>query len=178
MSENKQNPVVATAKEVRRGDQGESIVLSTGVRARLAAVGASLIEDAASRVDYPPVPTFYNEDKGREEENPNDPAYLKACADIDRQRARAANEAMVMFGVDLVDPIDFDGAWIKRLKWLEKRGRIELSEFDMDDEMDLEFLYKRYIAVGARDIVMLGKAIGMGRADLETALASFQDNEA
>ena len=172
------NPAVEAAKELRDEGKQDIIVLSTGYEARITAVGANLIDDICARIKDPPVPTFFNESKGRDEENPVDPGYIEALAQAQRDRAAASMDAMIMFGVDLVHPVPEDGAWLKRLRWMEKRGQFDLSTYDLDDELDCEFLFKKYIAVGLFDLQKIGRLAGFNRADVEAAARSFPGGEA
>jgi len=152
------------------------VTLSTGYRAKLSAVSASLIGDVTSMIKNPPVPTWHNEDKDRDEPNPGDPSYIVALADTERRRGEAAMDALIMFGVELIDPIPEDGKWLKKLKFMEKRGLLLLSAYDMNDPDDVEFLFKRYIAVSADDLITVGKFSGIRGDDVTSAEASFRGN--
>ena len=73
MTEQKLNPAVAVAKARHGLDEDGTELLSTGIRARIVPVAASLIDEAVARIRDPQVPVVMNEKKGREEENPLDP---------------------------------------------------------------------------------------------------------
>lgn len=51
---------------------------SSGVVLRLRKVPSLVLSEAAKRMVEPKVPTYYDEESGRERDNPNDPAYLAA----------------------------------------------------------------------------------------------------
>lgn len=150
--------------------------LSTGYQAIIIPVGGSLIDDIVAGIEYPPVPTFMNEDKGRVEENPVDPAYLAARDAVDLQRANSAMEALLMLGVQLEGewPLPRDKNWLAKLQFLERRGRIDLSQFDIKEPMDLELMFKKYVAVGTKDLIMVGMKAGLSRADVEEAAKVFK----
>lgn len=173
--------VVGIAKTRQHGGN-KVIKLSTGHRAYLAAVSASIIDEATSKVQYPDVPTYYIEQKDKHEPNPNDESYIKACAEVDQKRALAGVDAMIMFGLELIDEDDQplvieSGRWLKRLQLLERMGNISLSVFDLDSEVDLEFLYKKYVAVAATDIGKIAAASGVSEEDVEQAQESFRGDE-
>jgi len=150
--------------------------LSTGVRAVLLPVAASLIQAVTSKVKDPEIPIWHDPDKDREVPNPNDPTYLKQIQEAAEARAMAAVDASVMFGIELVDDIP-DNGWDKKLKYLERLGHLDLTEFDFKDALDREFLYKRYIAVGSDDLVKIARMGGLQEEDLDAADASFPSNE-
>lgn len=168
-----ENPAVAVARELAEEGAPKIVTLSTGVRARLVPVGVNLVRDAAMHIQDPPVPRFLNEDKGREEENPNDPAYLAACAEAERRREAAGMDALILFGVELVDGPPQDDGWLRKLQFLAKRGELDLDRFDLDDPLEREFLYKKYVAVGSLDLIALGQVSGISRREVKAALDSF-----
>lgn len=167
------NPVVETAK----GKTIETtVVLSTGIKAILRPVSASLLQDVMSRIVDPPEPWVMNEEKGRKEPDPYDKDYLDTLAKNQLARARASMDAMAMFGIELIDGLPEDDTWVKRLRQFERIGYLDLSEFDLEDEIDREFLYKRYIALGSQDLVAISRMSGIRQEDINEAEASFRGN--
>ena len=172
----KKSPALEVAKE--QDEQDGSTVLSTGVRARMVPVAASLISEVASRIKDPPVPMDYIPEKDRSEPNPDNKEYLRELAEVTAKRGTVSLETMVMFGVELIDGLPEDDAWLNRLRFLEKRGDLDLSGYDFDDPMELEFVYKLYIAVGSNDIIAIAKMSGISPEEIEQAAESFQGSEA
>lgn len=171
-----ENAAVKVAKE-RKSEEREIQVLSTGVRVRLVPVGASLIRDATMHVKEPPVPVIMDDAKGREIENPTDPAYVEALDEARQKREMAGMDAMMLFGAELVDGLPEDDSWVRKLRYLEKRGELDLQEFDLEDELDLELLYKRYVVFGSMDLVKLAQMSGIGRQEVQAAINSFPGRE-
>ena len=87
MTENS-NPVVDVARSEQGADDDGIVTFSTGVRVRLHSVSASLISKVTAKIKDPRVPTWYNKAKGRDERNPNDPAYLR---DVERAAQERGN---------------------------------------------------------------------------------------
>lgn len=172
----KKSPALEVAKE-QEDEQDGSTVLSTGVRARLMPVAASLISEVASRVKDPDVPMDYIEEKERSEPNPDNPEYLRQLDEARTKRGKVSIETMVMFGVELIDGIPEDDTWLKRLRFSEKRGGVDLSGYDLEDPMELEFIYKLYIAVGSTDIVEIAKMSGINPEEVAQAAESFQGSK-
>lgn len=159
MSDNAVNPAVQVAQEIEKPIdvyENEIITLSTGVRAKLHPVSSSLILKVIGKVKDPPVPKWLDPDKGRETENPGDPAYLAAIEEANMQRGIATMDAVYMFGFELVDPIP-DNGWDEQLSYLG-------IEFDPKSKLDREMAYKRYIAIPKPDLqrVMAMSGISQG----------------
>lgn len=167
------SPAVQVKKDRNRPETSE-VVLSTGYRARVSPVSASLIDDVTSLIKDPDVPIYHNEDKDRDEPNPGDPTYIRALADADKKRGNAAMDALILFGVELLDPLPKDGKWLKKLLYLQKRGTLSLALYNLEDPDDVEFLFKRYIAVSADDIITVSKLSGIRGEDLKLAENSFR----
>lgn len=175
------SPAVAAAKNVNGRDRVREVVLATGDRARIMPVTASMIDAVTSMIPDPKPPVWYNPNKpsdkfpeGEPEPNPNHPDYLKALDDANRERGIAAMDALVMFGVELLDGVPEDDRWIAKLRYMEKKGRLSLDGYDLEDPMDREFLYKRFIAVDNDVIVLVSEVSGISPAEVDRAEDSFQ----
>jgi hypothetical protein len=140
-------------------------------------VAASLIEEVTMRVQDPPVPVWHNPDKDRDEPNPGNPEYQRALTRATRDRGMAAIDAMVMFGIDLAEPVPPADTWLPKLQFLERRGTLDLSGYQLDNALDLEFLYKRYIAVSSMDLTMLSRSAGISPVEVERATRTFPGPE-
>jgi hypothetical protein len=158
--------VVNVAKE-RSSNEEEIKTLESGVRVTIHSVAASLIDQVTARIKDPDVPTWHNEEKGRDESNPNDPQYLSELQAADRKRGIAAMDAIVMFGFDLVDGVPEDDLWVKKLSILG-------VDVNADDPIELEFAYKKYIAISPEDINLVTSKSGISQEALQEAESSFR----
>ena len=173
------NEAVTVAKEQRakQADDG-ALTLSTGIKARLKSVSQSIIQDAVALCKEPRPPMWPNPDKdGREEPNPLDPEYLEAMDEHKRKIRAVTFDTFAMFGIELVDGLPADDGWLKRLRVMEKLGHLDLGRFDLDDEIDREFLYKRYVAMGNEDYVLIGIVSGITQEEVRQAADSFPGDE-
>jgi hypothetical protein len=161
------NPVVEVAKQQQQSSDDGTVTLSTGVRVRFVPVSAKTITEVTAKLKYPPVPKWFNERRGVEEENPNDPVYLQDRAQVDQERGNTAMDAMAMFGVELVDDVPEDNGWVKRLHLI---GIV----FNADDPIEREFYYKKHVAMGNDDWGLLASASGISEEDIAQAEQSFQ----
>ncbi len=160
--------VVNVAKE-RKSNEAREVTLDSGVRVVVHSVAASLIDRVTAQIKDPDPPTFHNEDKDRDEVNYNDPSYLKEMQDADRKRGVAAMDAIIMFGFDLVDSVPEDGMWVKKLKILG-------ITVDADDEIEVEFAYKKYIVISPEDINLVTSRSGISQEALAEAERSFRSD--
>lgn len=156
----------------------EVVTLSTGVRVRLQPVSSILIEECRASIEPPEPPTIWIEEKQRFEENPNDPVYLAALRRHEVDVARATIDALILFGVELVDPLPDMTEIIKKLRLLEKGGLLDLSILDLDDELDRTFLYLRYVAFAGADLALLSGLHGVNPEGVSRARRSFLGDEA
>src|SRR3990167_3099732 len=150
----------------------EAITLTTGVKVKMTPAPSLLIEQAVSRIKFPDVPVQTLED-GRKVENPTHPDYLKARLEAIRKQSQVAIDVMIAF-VDLVDEIPPDAQWVKRIRYLERLGHIDLQGYDLTDELDREFVYKKYIAFGSDDLQALSQVNGISEEDRRLARDTFR----
>jgi hypothetical protein len=152
------------------------IVERYGVRARLVPVPEGILEDVERRIEDPSVPVVFMEEEGREEENPNDPAYLKALEDAQYKRGLAIVEALCLFGVELLDGMLEEATWQPRLEFYAKRGHIDLDWVDWEDPMEKEFVFIRYQFLTVEHMQYLAQISHMTAEELAKAEASFRRN--
>lgn len=168
---------VAAHNRENRNEKPEVRKLSTGYRVRIIPVSTALIVDAQNQVEEPKPPMWHNEDMDRDEPNYNDPGYKRAMKKYSDQRGEAALNALLLFGLELVDPLPDDNRWIKKLRHLEKRGQLDLSEYDLEDEFDRELVFLRYVATTATDLEEIGIASGIRQAETRRARGIFPGDE-
>jgi len=166
---------VDVAVEQEHSLADEVVVLSTGIRARIVPVAATLIDEIRTHIPDPPVPT--QEIDGKKHENPLHPEYRQALKDAQDERTTATLDAFVMFGVELVDGMPEDDGWVEKIRFMERRGVLDLSVYDLKNDLDREFVYKRYIAVSSKDMRKIGVASGVLAEEIERAMDSFRSDE-
>jgi len=172
----KSSPAVDVAKKVKERDEERIVSLPGGVTARIVPVSAALVDEVSSSVKDPEVPEVYDEEREKDFPNPNDPTYLRGLEEASRKRGIAAIDAMVMFGVELVDGLPENDAWLKKLVYMSKRNLVNLDGYDLEDELDLEFLYKRYVAITPTVLSVITEMSGISGADIEAAEESFRSD--
>lgn len=111
-----------------------TIELSTGVVLRSKPVSRNIFADILSEHVPPRVPVSYNQDKGREEDNPQDPDYLAEMQRYNTQLARSMSDALIVLGTEFERKPDTlpsfdDETWLEEVELLRvyktktRRGR-------------------------------------------------------
>ena len=168
------SPAVDVVKKSNGINLDEPVKLSTGIMARLIPVPTASIQEAAMAIKDPPVPMQKVEGKDYPVENPNDPTYLEEKNEAFAKRIQAGFDVMAMLGVELIDGLPEDGVWLKKLKFLEKRGHLNLKDYDLEDDFEKEFVFKRYYALAGDDWDLLSKLSGVTEEDLAAARDKFR----
>ena len=143
------------------------------IKVRLVPVPPQMIDEVSNRIKDPEVPMWKNPDKDRDEPNPNDPVYKKAMEETVRQRGLAAIDTMCLLGIELVDGMPEDERWLSKLRYMEKRGLLSLSAYDLNDPLDKEFLFKRFMVASNEIIQALTRVSGITSEEVAKAEQSF-----
>lgn len=175
MSENKLRGVAAVRGKNKLNLNSE-IVLGSGVKVKIIPVQAFLTQEAASSIPMPKPPLWNNPDKGRTEPNPFDPDYLQAVEKAQEEQTQAIMDTIIMFGVQLVDPVPPTDGWLPQLRLMNKLGRISINSvlLDSQDPVELEFLYKRYMVITLEDMDVIAGLTNVRQEDIRAADANFQ----
>jgi hypothetical protein len=160
------HPVIEVAKDQKPITKEDVHTLESGVRVRLQTVSPALINDVMLRVKMPVVPIV--EKNGKEYPNPLDPGYHAALERYEQERGAAALDAVVMFGLELVDGMPEDDLWLRKLQMIG----VEID----DDPITQEFYYKKYIALGG-DLQQLQALMGVSQEDVDAAKKSSTSPE-
>ena len=128
------------------------IVERHGARAELHPVSAGMIEDAYERYPDP-------EDKEAED-------YAERQARAAYERGKIILEAMLLFGVKLVHMPE-DARWLENLQFMERRGRLDLSSYDLENQTEREFVFKRYVLLTPLDLLKVGRKTGLDQETMD-----------
>lgn len=174
---------IETAKENAFAEK-EITTLSSGVRVKISRVGSGTLTQATSKLRAPQVPEVWDEDKQRFLRNPNDPGYEADMEQWQVERANLIIDTIVILGVELIDPIpepeEIDGQivqpnWMRKLRLLDKRGVLNLEDFDLDDEFERHYLYVRHFAAADdKDFAVISERAGLRPEDVEESQDSFR----
>lgn len=166
-----ENATITVAKEQTKAAQDDIITLPSGRRVKYHPVAANLIREVQSRIPEPIVPTFQNpNDKTKTLPNPSSPTYIRELAQVTEQRTQAAMDALLMFGLELVDPLPQEDTWLRKLIVLKT---IDASEVENADQFAKELWYKKYIVADVTVIQAISKLAGVTQEDIAKATDSF-----
>jgi hypothetical protein len=166
-------PAVAAAHEHRQMIMMET---SRGDRLRLLPVSPNLVDEVTERVPVPQVPMWHNEDKGRDEPNPGDPEYQRLLTAYNRERGVTAVEAMMVFGVELIDGVPGfrEGDTDTDRKWLRRLAKLGI-QVDTEDPDAVELAYIKYVAIAsAADLQAMIRGVGLSEEAVQEATKTFQ----
>ena len=166
-------PVALSVKEEA------STITRSGYRVRYKPVTQGLIQKAIASIKDPDPPIWENPDKdGRKEPNPNDPEYLRTVRQNEEDRVNAITDVMVIFGCELLDDIPPLEEWLPQIQYLSKRNKnFNLDEFDLEDRLDLEYIFKKFVVLTALDYVDLAQASGVSEGGIQAAIESFPGSQ-
>ena len=164
----------------RKNGHPEPETLSSGYQAILRPVSLALIQEAVRSVKepemiYEEVPSLDDPKKMVKHPNPDHPEYKRRVDQYEQDQVEATLDVLTMFGVDLVDgiPNPNEDTWLARLKLMEKKGLVDLSLYDLNDPIEMEFVFKRYKAVTKVDLEMLQQVSGITAQAYEAARDTF-----
>jgi hypothetical protein len=172
---NEKKAAIEVARE--RSDGTEVTVdLPYGVQGTIVPVPPQLVDEVTNRIKDPSVPIWHNEEKDRDEPNPSDPDYLLEVEEANRARGIAAIDTMALFGID-IETLPADNAWLDKLLYMQKRDLIDISEYDLEDQQEREFVFKRFIAVNNIILKKIMSVSGISEEEVTAAERSFRGNE-
>jgi hypothetical protein len=137
---------------------------------------AALMERVTAKIEMPPVPMWFDKETEREVPNPNHPDYIDAVSKVEQRRGTAIYDALVMFGIRLENGLPQNDEWLINLKFMAKHEMLDLDEFDLDDQQDREFLYKRFVLSNGSMANEIGNLSALSPDDVAKAGAPFPRN--
>lgn len=155
-------------------------VTASGVVLKLKKVSRLLVADASKKIKMPKVPTWINEEKGREEENPNDPDYLQAVQDAKYQQAMLVYTVYLAFGTEVESqPITmsqyFETDWADEIK--------ETLDIDIPDKPKSRYVtWLKYVALDDEEVNVIMTRImrlsgTLKEEDVQEVMDSFRSNK-
>lgn len=130
-------------------------VCANGVQLKLRAVPSLAIVAIQKQLKEPPVPTFFNDEKQRDEENPNDPNYIRELNEWRAASADATTTAYLANGVTVITPLPDNVEPVDSQEWSE--GLVLSGLVIADSGIQRRVAWLKYYIVGDED---LGDLIG------------------
>lgn len=126
--------VAKAAAQNGRASDPALVTLSTGVVLRVKHVPGGIFADLMADIEPPKVPTVWIAEKGRQEENPDDPDYITDKQVYLARQAKAMSDAVVVLGTELESaPKGFPGPkdkeWNAQMVALGRRFNSEQDQY-------------------------------------------------
>lgn len=153
---------------------------SIGVVFKLKKVPNLLIAEASRRIKMPQPPVVFIEDKGREEENPNDPTFVAALREAQLQQGMMGVNVYITFGTELESVPDDVADW-RSEEWSDDITEITGVPIPIKGKARY-CAWIKYVALSDEDLTNLNMAIArlsgnIPEADVQEAEEAFRDNE-
>ena len=170
------NAVIEVAEQIENTPvDNASIVLSTGVVLKARAVSTLVITDLTRRLTKPTVPTVYNKDIGRDEENPFSPEYVGKMEKWEADVSSGMIDTFILLGTELVSiPKGMPGADGK-----EWREDMELLGIEISSSKKHSYLlWIKYVAAPSQNdiseiITAVSRLSGVIEEDVDEAVDTF-----
>lgn len=78
-------------------------------------------------------------------------------------------DTMALLGFEVVEMPDNEN-WKRRIQIYEILGHVDLNDFDQENEVDMQYLFIRYIFIAPSDIIAIGGAAGMDKQDINKVI--------
>lgn len=160
----------------------DTFTSSSGVKFKLSKVNNLVIVEAAKKLKAPRVPVMYIEDKGRDEENPNDPDYVEALQTYQMEQGMLLVNTYLAFGTKILsDSLPEDKLPLDDISWSD-----DLKEtLDIDIPIKGKARYLRWLKfhlLGDEDMNNLARAVmnfsgRVTQGDVAAAEENFRDNQ-
>lgn len=159
---------------------GENLFeLQNGVVLELKPVPPIAIREAAIKHPPPKVPVVFIEDKGREEENPNDPAYMREVQRYVLEQLYRVTDVIMLLGTSIRHVPEGvqrpeDEEWVSMLEALA----IDLPPFNNKYARYLSWLRLYAITSEIESGYILGRVTalsGVTEVEVQRAAAAFRD---
>lgn len=158
-------------------------VLSTGMKVRFKPVNSMTVQRAADSVVLPEVYVqAINQPNGvvKFAQNPNHPDYAKKVEEAEKERSLRSLEAMVFYGVELVDPLPEDDEWLADLGMMMNLDRYYYTDAEGKSKISKKAKVMLYVIhQGAKtpaDYQMIAENVMVTEAAVQEQQKAFRDN--
>lgn len=176
---------IKLASEALRQDKSQRVIpseitLSNGIVLNIKPCPPMLLNSVISAVPIPPIPTFFNDDKGREEENPNHPSYIQALQDRNLLISKATSD-LLMFACTSIKDIPEGCVGPEDDSWLPL-AKMAMIDFDPSDKVERYLAWMRVYAIATVDDMTRTQTLpiqlsGLGEAEVDEVIESFRGGE-
>lgn len=168
---------------IKRTGTTAEFTLSNGIVLTIKSVPPYLAQAVQNEFKMPQPPKVYMEEKGREEENPNDPAFLREINEIAEKQQLATNDLYLAVGTaiksvpeNMFGPDD-DG-WILQVEFASKLVGTDLH-IEREDQIKRYLHWLRFYALETGGDIALATSLpiqlaGIREGEVEEVIESFR----
>lgn len=168
---------------VKRVGRGATFELSNGIVLKIKSVPPFLVQAVQNEFKPPTPPKVYIDEKGRDEENPNDPEYLRLLVDLDRQQELAINDLFLAWGTEVLSvpegyfkPEEDD--WMSLVEFAQNITGKEIH-IDRNDKVKRYLNWLRFYALETGGDIALATSLpmqlaGIREGEVEEVMESFR----
>lgn len=177
------NAVSRAIERVHKVGRGAEFELSNGVILKIKSVPPFLVQAVQNEFKTPTPPKVFIEEKGREEENPNDPEYLRLLVELEEQQTLAVNDLFLAAGTEFISapegyygPEDDD--WIAVVEFAQNITRKEIH-IERSDKIKRYLHWLRFYALETGGDIALATSLpmqlaGIREGEVEEVMESFR----
>jgi hypothetical protein len=172
-------PEEAAAAVSEDGDKVDltEVTLPNGVKLKLSKSPPFALQQAVANLDPPKIP-IWKSPKGRDEENPNDPDYVKALLHYQGQTGQAALNALLLFGVEVI----FVPKGMQRIEdttWSEELAFLDMPVPDDPESRVRKLMWLKVVAIDTEEFLeevsnKLFALQGLSEEDIAAAIDTFR----
>lgn len=163
------------ARSNKKKSRNKITTTPSGYRVKLVPVAANVIREAQARIPDAITRTYTNSTDGKEYENPAHPEYIAEVKIVEEERTKAAMNVMVLFGMELLDPIPDDNGWLEKCRFAKLITDDEYKEAISDDGKYMrEMLFKTYVVSDFSVINQIASMSGVTQEMIAQARDTFQ----
>lgn len=126
--------------------KSDEFLCASGLLLELRKVSRFVVLGVGKQIPMPKVPTMYIEDKGRVEENPNDPDYLAAVRDASNERGLFVISTIIALGTRIkFKPEDMEGP--EEDDWLDTLEGLSIVDVPRNNQRLRYSAWLRYVGL-------------------------------
>jgi hypothetical protein len=166
-------------EEAVKEPESDLITLSNGVVLEAVGVPPLLAQKIEAKFKYPRVPKTFNEDKGRDEENPLDPNYLAQCEEIDEQKNMALIDLLVGLGTR-IKTMSSSVPKLEETEWREEIAFYLQEEIPTSPKAAYLYWVKYVLVAETADLQQIARKVtrkmGVSEGAVGNALTELKSN--
>lgn len=175
--------VSRAVERVKRVGRGAEFELSNGIILKIKSVPPFLVQAVQQEFKTPRPPKVYIEEKGREEENPNDPEYLRTLQELEEKQDLAVNDLFLGAGTTVLSVpegyyLPEQDEWIDVVEFAQNITGKEIH-IERNDKIKRYLHWLRFYALETGGDIALATSLpmqlaGIREGEVEEVMESFR----